>query len=235
MGEVRATVEFTRSGTEARGHDGHRRKCAEAAGQAGHECRTGWGGELQAEVEALGGDASKKFDHGRRRVRDDAVRGTDHAEAHRDRRARDGVDLEKLERRAGTDDINDCVDPADLMEVDLVWRAAVEPSFRLGQRVEDGVGAGLHSGWQPGFCHQPLDVGRRPHDGAFLGPDVNFGASDSASEHRFRFRGPPADREMLEHGQDPIEVRSGIDQGPESHVAGHTGEAVEPGNGHVAA
>ena len=40
------------------------------------------GGELQRQVDAVGGGATKEVDHGRRRVGDDAVRGADHAEAH---------------------------------------------------------------------------------------------------------------------------------------------------------
>ena len=66
--------------------------------------------------------------------------------------AHDLVDAEHLERGGRPDDVDDGVVPADLVEVHLVDRAAVQGGFDRGQLVEDGLGARRH----------PCRAARRP-------------------------------------------------------------------------
>ena len=56
------------------------------------------------------------------------------------------VDAEHLERGARADDVDDGVDAADLVEVDLVGRAPVEAALDLGQRGEGGLRRGRGPG-----------------------------------------------------------------------------------------
>jgi hypothetical protein len=51
------------------------------------------------------------------------------------------VDLQELERHAGPDDVQDGIDPADLMEVDLLGRQPVQPTLHLGQPGKGGQGS----------------------------------------------------------------------------------------------
>ena len=61
-------------------------------------------------------------------------------------------------------DIDDRVDAAHLVEVDLLGRPAVEVPFGLGEEAEGGDGAVPHAVRQPGLLHQTGYVRSGAHD-----------------------------------------------------------------------
>ena len=105
---------------------------------------------------------------------------------------RTSVDVEHLEGGAGADDVDDGVERADLVEVDLAGRSAVELPLDLGQRPEDGQGPVPEPVGQSGLLDEAGDVGGGPHDGRLLGPDVDLGGGDAAPQHGLGLEGPAA-------------------------------------------
>ena len=146
----------------------------------------------------------------------------------------DLVDPEDFEGRARTDHVDDGVDPADLVEVDLVWWPAMEPAF--------GDGEGGEHGARPDAAPAPASVlrrrvpgcGRRCDHGGLGGVDVDLGTGDAAPQDRLGLELPLGHRQPLEQFLDLVEVGAGVDQRAQGHVAGHAGEAVEPCRGHGA-
>ena len=117
----------------------------------------------------------------------------------RHRAERDLVDVEHLERGARADHVDDGVDAADLVEVDLLGRAAVQPALGLGERVERrrAPGRGTRSGRRASST-RPLMCAARAHDRRLRrrarGPCV---AADAAAQHRLGLERPAADRQAL--------------------------------------
>jgi hypothetical protein len=68
------------------------------------------------------------------------------------------VDAEHLECGAGADDVDDGVDPADLVEVDLVRRPAVQAALGLGEGLEHGRCTLLDPLGEAGLGDEALDV-----------------------------------------------------------------------------
>jgi hypothetical protein len=82
------------------------------------------------------GSILEERDRGRRGHREDPVRRLHHAAADIDRRHDDLVRLEPLEREDRTDDIDDRIERANFMEMDLLHRRAVDGGFGLAQPAE---------------------------------------------------------------------------------------------------
>ena len=211
--------------------DRHGRQRPEAGRQRGEQGGAGRGGELDTDVEAGGGRAhgGEQRDDRRGGVGQQAVGGPDHAGAGDDGGRPHLVDAEHLEGGAGADDVDDGVEPADLVEVDLLRRATVEAALGVGQRREGGQRAGRHAVGQPGLLDERRDVRRRADDRGVLRVHVQLGGRDPAAQHRLGLDRPAADRQALEQGPHLVEVGAGVDQRSERHVAGDAGEAVEPG------
>ena len=120
---------------------------------------------------------------------------------------------------------------ADLVEVDLGRRPAVEPALHLGQPGEGGQRPLAGPVGQAGLGDQPDDVGVGAHH---LGvgrvhPDV--GARQPGPQDRLGLEGPAADGQGDQLAFDQGQVGAGVDQAAEGHVAGDAGEAVPPGDG----
>ena len=58
--------------------------------------------------------------------------------------------------------------------------------------------------------------------------DDGVGSGDATPQHLLHFERPTAEREPLEEGKHLAQVGAGVQQAPESHVAGDAGKAVEP-------
>ena len=140
------------------------------------------------------------------------------------------VDAQDLEGGRRPHHVDDGVVAADLVEVDLVDRAAVEPSLHLGQRREGGQGPPGDPLGQPGLADQADDVGVGPHHHVVLGAHHRPGGGDATPQHRLDLEGPAPEGQPLEQGQHLVEVGAGIEQAAERHVPGDPGEAVEPGH-----
>ena len=140
---------------------------------------------------------------------------------------------EQLERGARPDDVDDGVERADLVEVDLVGAATPwsRPSPRPGGRRRRGRGRG------PGRAGR-----RRPSERADRRRTVRWWSGSSGAWHDGA-GGPQArpldglgsERPSRRHRQagdsvpDLVDVGAGVEQGAERHVPGDAGEAVEPG------
>src|SRR5690606_786051 len=140
------------------------------------------------------------------------------------------VDAEHLECRAGADDVDDRVDRAHLVEVDLLAGLAVEPALGLGERGEHGPGPVAHPVGKGGLVEHGEDVGSGAHDVGGLGDDVGLRAADAVAEHAFGVESPAAHREPLADGPHLGEVGAPGEERSARHAAGHAADAVEPGD-----
>ncbi len=159
------------------------------------------------------------------------MRGADHPDAVRHWARLHFVDVEQLECRARADDVDDRVEAADLVEVDLLGRTAVEMAFGLGERVERAERAAPHPFRQAGLLDESGDVPRGAHDAALLGVDDDVRRADAAALHRLGVERPPTDGDAPAQLADLVEVGARVDEAAEGHVAGDPAEAVEPRDG----
>ena len=194
----------------------------------------------------------------------------DSATANVDGRAIPRADLQMMNACAGGDDVHDCVDCANLVEVDVVDWDIVNLRFRVAEQFKDMDGSLLDRRGQRSCLDQRADLGKRTPvrmtvvvvfivrvvvavgvaDLVFvlrLGllrvrplnlvgnlaafEHVDLGAGDSTAVD---FLDPEAGTEIERRGCVVEDVRwnSGVDQGPEKHVACDTGEAVKISNTH---
>jgi hypothetical protein len=159
------------------------------------------------------------------------VAGADHARSHPDSGGADLVDAEDLERGAGPDDVDDGVDAADLVEVDGGGRPAVQAALGLGQEPEHPLRPLPHPLGQAGLLDEPGDVAVRAGDAVGLGFHVGLRGGQAAPHDEVGLERPAADRQPLENAGHLVEGGAGVETGAQRHVAGDTGEAVEPGDG----
>ena len=133
------------------------------------------------------------------------------------------------------DDVDDGVVPADLVEVHLVDRAAVQRRFHVGQAAEDGERPLGHPGRQAASVIRAAMWAWVRTTHVVAAPHQGPGAGHAAPERLLHLELPAGQGRRCEEEADLVEVGSGIDEGAERHVAGDAGEAVEPGDGPVSA
>ena len=105
-------------------------------GQRGHQGRPRRGRQLDRQVDAVGEGAGEQLDHGGRRVGQQPVGRPHHAGPGGDRAGPDLVHAQHFQGGGGADHVDDGVEPADLVEVDLLGRPPVQPPLDVGQRPE---------------------------------------------------------------------------------------------------
>ena len=122
---------------------------------------------------------------------------------------------------------------ADLVEVHVVGRRAVQGALDLGQGREGVVGVAVHVGGQPArrrVGQQVSDGGPRAVVVAFAGGgDDGAGGGDAARRTGSTSRAHPSTPSVPTAVRTDAEVGAGVEQGAEEHVAGDAGEAVDPG------
>ena len=155
------------------------------------------------------------------------MRTAHHAHARRHGGGAHLVDAEDLERCGRADDVNDGVVPADLVEVDLIDRSAVQRGFHHRQLGEDRLGPCRHAGRQGGFFNECGDhaVGPNHH---VVAADDGAGASDASPNTVLELERPPGKVQAVEERTHLVDIGPGVDQRPERHVTRDAGEAVEP-------
>ncbi len=89
------------------------------------------------------------------------MRGADAAAADVQRRRDDAIGAERLEREHGADDVDDRVERADLVQVDLVERRAVDGRLGLAEPREQRLRAVLASPAQRRAVDQAIDLRER--------------------------------------------------------------------------
>jgi len=100
-----------------------------------------------------------------------------------------------------SDDINDGIDGAHLMKMDLFDGSPMNGGFSFGKFCEDGDGSFLGTGWQAAFLYDggniaQIPVGRRSSvsAGFFIQPNSNLRAGDAMADLFFnnqRIAGKP--------------------------------------------
>ena len=113
----------------------HRRQRTERSRVARHEQRAGRRHQLRRAV-AVDRDAGEQPRRRRRRHGKHAVRAVHRAATDVERRRDHVVDAEPLEGVHRSDDVDDRVEGADLVEMDLLDRRVVDRRFGLGQPLE---------------------------------------------------------------------------------------------------
>ena len=192
------------------------------------ERRTGRGHKLERLLRPLNGHVPQQLDHRGGRVRERAVGRGVCAEAGRQRTGANLVDLENLEPGARADHVDDGVDAADLVEVDLLGRVAVDPSLCLGQLLEGGDRPLADPFGQASLLNQADDVRRCPHDRGLLDRHLDLRRAEPTPRDRLGVDVPSANRQPLTERSDLSKVGAGVDQRAQRHIAGDAGEAVEP-------
>ena len=128
-----------------------------------------------------------------------------------------------------TDDVGDRVECSHLMEVDLVDRGAVHPSFGLGEALENRRGDGAHPGVE--LSEKLEDVGEMPHDGGVGHLDMDPGGVEARSLDLLGIQ-RDAEVECPDRRRRHLERHTCADEGAEQHVAARSRPTVEPPDHH---
>ncbi len=218
----------------------HRRQRPERRGEGGEGGDTGRRRQLEVRVDADGGHRppGEQGSDGRRRVRQGAVGGGDRPRPDGDRSGDHLVDRQRLEGGGDADDVDDGVDGADLVELDIVGIDAVDRALGLGERVEHRLGTAAHAFGQVGAAEQLANVTGGPVLVAVPGSfddDVRPRRRHAAALHTLERQRVAVDAEPGEGGEHGLAVGAGVDEGAEQHVAGDAGAALRVGDATVPA
>ena len=150
------------------------------------------------------------------------MRGLDEAAPDRQRRADDLVDLQRLERERDADDLADRVDGADLVEVDVLGRDAVDAPLGDREALERVLRALLGAGRE--LRGVDLVADRRPVAVRLPGRAVHVHGRrvDPVAIGLPELDAQPVDAEV---GQ--LDRRARVDQRAEQHVARDAADAVD--------
>jgi len=218
----------------------------EGFGELGEERSAGGGDEFVWLVALSDGDAARAEDSqgGRSGEGIATVRATQETSAFDDRPRPDAGFAQEFESDAGTDDVDDRIDCADLVKVDLVSGEAMDLTFGPGYTFEDSHGTLPHPGGESAALDQITDgaeglvfmrrvivmvvvcrlvivahVELRAGDLGFLGTlDVEVIAVEV---------------EFTQLGFERGEVDSQIEQGADEHIAADAAEDVQVQGLHV--
>jgi len=123
--------------------------------EAGQQRRAGGGDRLAGRPARFHRQSEEQLQHRRRRHRQAAVGGGDEADPQLGRRRQGAWPAEQLQRHHRAADVDDRVDRPDLVEMDLLHRAAVHPGLGPGQALEEVARGG------PGSRRQAAPVDHR--------------------------------------------------------------------------
>ena len=159
-----------------------------------------------------------------RRERESPVRGPDEAARRGERRADDLVDAEVLECEGDAADVGDGVDRADLVEVDLVRRDAVDVALGLGEAAERLVRACMGARGEVGGVDELADGGPVAMDVLVGGDDLDPGGADAVA---LRARVDDVDAEASQPVADGRLRGARVEERAEEHVAGDARDGVD--------
>ena len=227
-GHVGDAVPVALTGADTDGVGPQRRQVLARPGQGDDQCHAGgrrqFPGTTRGESPAAG-----QFQYGGHGYRQVAVGGGDAARAHRYLTGGDGGHAQGSQARTHTDDVRNGIKGADLVEVDVVHRPAVDAGFGVGKPGEDAHRPGANGGRQGTVPEQVADDRPRPVRRVVdQHLDVDLGrpqprASDCGAVQPDGPRHHGVDRVL-----NKIERRAGVDQCTEQHVPGHAGGGIDP-------
>ena len=154
------------------------------------------------------------------------MRGLDRPGAERGRRGHDPVDVEEHDRGRDPHAVDDGVEGAHFVQVDVARIDPVERTLDLGDtahRVRRDLGDAR--GLRP-----PDDlehVARRPVMGVVVDANVDAGRHETADVAALGRQLPPGQSGRGHRGPDRVERCAGVDERAEEHVARDAGDGIE--------
>ena len=227
VGEVAAT------GSVADRFDGHRRQGRVSCDERFQNRRTGWRGQFGLDRQIDERDAFEQLGRAGSRDWANAVSDLDASASRRHRTRNDFIDAEQVKSDRRSNDVHDRVDRADFVEMNLVERRAMHAGFGLGDVLEDFQSELLlRLGQFFGSLDQLDDVGEVPVSVLFWVFDFDLQRSEAPFDDRLDVQFDVRQAERINAAHDRFEVRSGVDQCRQSHVATDAANAVEVRNPH---
>src|SRR5699024_10185666 len=146
--------------------------------------------------------------------------------------AHDGIKPEPGKADAGAADVDDGIDAADLVKVDVVRCCVVDFGFGDGEALEHLQGGGFDLVVELRLFDERADG--RPGAGVCVicRFDGNASAVDAVLTDVISAETIPFDAELAELGGDVAEADAGIDKRTENHVAAGAGEGIEVSDVH---
>src|SRR5690606_10855081 len=126
-----------------------------------------------------------------------------------------------------TEDIQDRVQRANLVEVDRIDARAVDFGLGLRQPSKDGGHRALHGGRHGHPVHDLQDVTQVPMSVLVGQLEANPAARDAAPVGTLDDDIDAAEPECRDEGSQPLRIESDIDQGAQDHVSADPGERIE--------
>ena len=157
----------------------------------------------------------------------------DKAAADREGGADDFFDTEGFESGEGAADIDDGIDAADFVEVDLVDGGVVDGGLRFADAGEDADGGLFDVVGEVAVLDDLADVGEVAFGGVVMDVHIDLGGREAVLHDLADVEVEVLDVELGEFGFEGGGGEAGIDEGAEHHVAAGSGDAVKVGGFHL--
>ena len=177
-------------------------------------------------------DAAEQLGRGRGRQGHPAVSRLDPAATGRHRAGLEPIDTQQVEADRRADDVDDRIDRADLVEMDLGQVDPVDLRLGLAELEEDPLGQVLLPGRQDALVDDRFDVMPVAMGVLVRRDDLGIGRAKAAATDRLerQLAGQP----QAGHGLlDRPSIDAGIDQRRHRHVAGNAAETIEIADSHA--
>ncbi len=149
------------------------------------------------------------------------------AVAHRQRRDQHAVDAELLEAPRSADNINDRIDRADFVEVNVIGRRVVNLRLGLREHFEDCDRALADRRGQRRRVDQRANLAEVTLGLRLRHGDIELERRDSAESFAPRREPVAGQRHRLDRALEFAKIRAAIENGADDHVAAEAGERVE--------
>lgn len=231
--EVGSVGKVAAAGSIADCFDGHRRQGGVSRDERSQDRRAGRRGQFSFDGQIDQRDASQQLGRAGSGDRADAVSDLDPASASRDGAGDDFINAEQIEPNRRADDVHDRVDRADFVKMNLVERRSMHASLCLGDVLEDFERELLlRLGQFLGSLDQLGDVSEMPVGVLFWVFDFDLQRSEAPFNDSLDVQFDVRQAERINAAHDRFQVRSGVDQGRQSHIATDAANAVEVRNPH---
>jgi hypothetical protein len=177
--------------------------------------------------------AFQQLQGGGRGHRQDAVRRPNGSVAERDRPAVNLLDAQEMHPPDGPDDIEDCIDCPNLVQVDRVRIDAVDLSLGRGDRRERGVRALADLIRCATRGDEPPDLLDVPAVRLRRNVEVHLPARDVAAQHVLDPDADAIESHLRRQRHQPLGVEADIDERTQGHVTRDAAERIEDRDRHV--
>src|SRR5262249_20683193 len=150
----------------------------------------------------------------------------------RKRRANDSLDGEIGQQAQHAADVDERVDGAELVEVDVLRRHAVHARFRFGEPAEDCKRARSDVLAHVGLADDRSNLGPAHSRVGRLLTDMALQRAQTAPFDRLGLYSAPVDAQLIRDTAQELEVRSGVQQRSKQHVSSAPADAVDVGRAH---